>query len=177
MSDQLGIGSRVRLPEHGEGVICGDDGSKYRISFPKDGIMNINKTYPGIEVIEEVTNAGDMVSIYDIEDRLESILREWNDIQEMVPLGDRWKGGTMILQPADDSLQAKEIPIETFFHKIVMLRDRLRVLEQNINSSKKLDDEDKVNLQQYVTRCYGSLTSFNVLFKLSIDGFKGEGKK
>ena len=78
--------------------------------------------------------------------------------------------------PEDDGLQRKEIPIETFFHKIVMVRDRLRVMEQRINSS-KLTDEEKVNLQQYISRIYGSLTSFNVLFKYKEDHFKGEGKK
>ena len=82
----------------------------------------------------------------------------------------------MELKPADDALKSKEIPIETFFHKIVMLRDRLRVLEQNINSHGKLSDEDKVNLQQYITRCYGSLTTFNVLFSRKEDGFVGEKK-
>jgi hypothetical protein len=82
----------------------------------------------------------------------------------------------MILQPADKTLKGKDIPIEDFFHKIVMLRDRLRVLEQNINSSKNLSDEEKVNMQQYITRCYGSLTTFNVLFKDKEDWFVGEKK-
>ena len=90
------------------------------------------------------------------------------------PLGERWIGGTMLLQPADKSLKPKEIPVDDFFHKIVMLRDRLRVLEQNINSHKKLSDEDKVNMQQYITRCYGSLTTFNVLFKNKEQWFVGE---
>ena len=89
----------------------------------------------------------------------------WGGITETVPLGDKWIKGMMLLQPADKTLKPKEIPIEDFFHKIVMLRDRLRVLEQNINSSKTLNDEEKVNIQQYITRCYGSLTTFNVLFK------------
>ena len=80
----------------------------------------------------------------------------------------------MILQPFDKTLKPKEIPIEDLFHKIVMLRDMLRVLEQNINSHKKLSDEDKVNLQQYITRCYGSLTTFNVLFKNKEQYFVGE---
>ena len=98
----------------------------------------------------------------------------WGGITETVPLGDKWIKGTMLLQPADKTLKPKEIPIEDFFHKIVMLRDRLRVLEQNINSSKTLNDEEKVNIQQYITRCYGSLTTFNVLFKNKEQHFVGE---
>ena len=89
-------------------------------------------------------------------------------------IGSRWIGGEMILQPADMAQQAKVIPVEAFFHKIVMVRDRLRVLEQHINSSKKLDDADKVDLQQYITRIYGSLTTFNVLFAEPDDCFRGE---
>jgi hypothetical protein len=80
----------------------------------------------------------------------------------------------MILQPADKSQKGKEIPIDVFFHKIVMLRDRLRVLEQQINAHKQLSDEDKVNLQQYVTRIYGSLTTFNVLFRNKEQWFIGD---
>ena len=83
----------------------------------------------------------------------------------------------LLLKPGDSSLQAKEIDIEGFFHKIVMLRDRLRVLEQKINTHPKLTDADKVDMQQYVTRCYGSLTTFNILFKREDDKFKGSSEK
>jgi len=83
----------------------------------------------------------------------------------------------MVLEPKDTDLSVKETPIDTFFHKIVMVRDRLRVLEQSINSHKVLDDQDKANLQQYITRIYGSLTTFNVLFRDKEQHFKGEGKK
>jgi hypothetical protein len=91
-------------------------------------------------------------------------------------MGEKWQGGTLIIQPADKSLKSKEIPLETFFHKIVMVRDRLRVLEQQINSNQKLDDSEKVDLQQYITRIYGSLTTFNVMFKDQAHYFVGEKK-
>ena len=88
-------------------------------------------------------------------------------------MGGRWIGGKIEIWPRDVSLGAKELPIDAFFPQIVMLRDRLRVLEQQINGHAKLDDEDKLHLQQYITRCYGSLTTFNALFKSKDDHFVG----
>ncbi len=91
-----------------------------------------------------------------------------------IELGSRWKGGELVMKPGDAGQAAKTIPIETFFHKIVMLRDRLRVMEAQVNGNKKLTDQEKVDMQQYITRIYGSLTTFNVLFKDKKDHFVGQ---
>jgi hypothetical protein len=93
-----------------------------------------------------------------------------------VDLGGRWQGGEVIMKPGKDGVAEKRVPLEAFFHKIVMVRDKLRVLEQKINAHPKLDDEEKVQMQQYVTQCYGSLTTFNVLFANQDDGFVGQKK-
>jgi len=90
-----------------------------------------------------------------------------------VELGARWEGGEVILKPGKEGTQEKRVPIDAFFHKVVMIRDKLRVLEQRINAHAKLSDEEKVQMQQYVTGCYGTLTTFNVLFAHREDGFAG----
>lgn len=105
---------------------------------------------------------------------LRDCLRE-EGVSGHTEMGGRWHGGKLVLQPGDTTLKSKEIPIDDFFHKVVMLRDRLRVLEQKINSNATLDKAGKVELQQYITRCYGSLTTFNVLFKEKSDFFSGSG--
>ncbi|MBT8450953.1 MAG: hypothetical protein KJO40_03185 [Deltaproteobacteria bacterium] len=93
-----------------------------------------------------------------------------------VELGDRWNDGEMVLVPGKEGTQEKRLPLDVFFKKIVMVRDKLRVLEQKINGNKKLSDEEKIQLQQYITGCYGSLTTFNVLFKSKDDQFSGQKK-
>lgn len=171
----LGIGSRVKHPSYGEGVVIRLHAAAYEICFFTYGIKNVGRTYNNWEVIEAIP-ADETVSYTDAERSLMKILKDWSGLGKPVDLGDRWTGGQLILKPSDPNLKSKEMPIETFFHKIVMVRDRLRVMEQRINSS-KMSDEEKVNLQQYITRIYGSLTSFNVLFKYKEDSFVGEKTK
>jgi hypothetical protein len=171
---KLGIGTRLQHTQYGPGAIAGIRYATYLISFIYHGIKEIDKNDSSLEEIIPENVTEEIETHSEVERSLLKILRSWNDVNENVPLGDRWQGGTMILQPADKSLKPKEIPVEDFFHKIVMLRDRLRVLEQNINSNKKLSDEEKVNIQQYITRCYGSLTTFNVLFKNKEQWFVGD---
>jgi hypothetical protein len=170
---ELGIGSRVKHPVYGEGVVAGIRFKTYRISFIGKGIVEIDKSFDKMEVIEEV-NETDNLPVKDVEQILTNILEKWADITEVVQMGDRWQKGKLILKPFNDSLTPKEIPIETFFHKIIMLRDRLRVMEQKINASKNLSEEEKIELQQYLTRIYGSLTTFNILFKYKEDFFVGQ---
>lgn len=170
----LGIGTRLQHTQYGPGVIVGLRYATYLICFINHGVKEIDKTDGKLDEIIPENVTVEIETHSEVERSLLKILRLWGGLTENVPLGDRWIKGMMLLQPADKSLKAKEIPIEDFFHKIVMLRDRLRVLEQNINSNKNLGDEDKVNLQQYITRCYGSLTTFNVLFKHKEHWFVGE---
>ena len=170
----LGIGTRLQHTQFGPGVVVGLRYASYIISFINHGLKEIEKTDPKLDEIIPENVTEEIETHSEIENSLLKILRLWGGITEIVPLGDRWKNGMMLLQPADKTQKPKEIPIDVFFHKIVMLRDRLRVLEQNINSNKLLGDDDKVNLQQYITRIYGSLTTFNVLFKNKEHWFVGE---
>jgi hypothetical protein len=108
------------------------------------------------------------------EEFAQAIREALRDEATEVRLAPRWEGGTALLRPGDAATQSKEIPLDSLFHKVVMIRDRLRVLEQKINANEKLSDAEKVDLQQYVTRCYGSLTTFNVLFRDERDRFVGD---
>ncbi|GAO42197.1 hypothetical protein [Flavihumibacter petaseus] len=174
MSLTLGIGTRLQHTQYGPGVITGLRYATYAITFIHHGTKEIDKTDPALEEIIPDNVTEEIETHSDVEKSLLKILRLWNGLSETVPLGDRWKNGTLILQPGDTTLKAKEMPIDVFFHKIVMLRDRLRVMEQQINAHKVLSDEEKVNLQQYITRIYGSLTSFNVLFRNKEQWFVGD---
>lgn len=172
----LSIGARIKHPTFGEGIISGEDDSLWYIFF-RDGDKEISKSFDGFKILElGFSEPDDSLSMEDVENALKNVILELSDITHIVELGDKWIGGSVTLNPKNPELQSKEIPMATFWHKIVMIRDRMRVLEQSINSHKTLTGEDKIHLQQYVTRCYGSLTTFNVLFDNNEDQFKGSGK-
>ncbi|MDH7912831.1 hypothetical protein [Winogradskyella sp. SYSU M77433] len=172
----LGIGSRIEHSEYGKGVVTNVTSKHYWVTFIDQGLetIDIDSEY---EVIEATEDDVDTVSFYEVERSLKAILKQWSDVSEVVAIADKWKGGKIIMEPGDPNLQSKELPIDTFFHKITMVRDRLRVMEQKINSSNNLDEQEKIDLQQYITRSYGSLTSFNVLFKLKSQQFVGQKSK
>jgi hypothetical protein len=176
MKQILGIGSRINHPKFGKGVVTNVTSKMYWVTFMDNGLETI-AVDDEFEVIEAVEGEVDTVSFAEVETSLREILKRWSDITEVVPIADKWRGGMMILQPKDKTLASKEVPVDTFFNKIVMLRDRLRVMEQKINASKDLDADLKIDLQQYITRCYGSLTTFNVLFKNNSQHFVGESSK
>ena len=171
----LGIGSRIKHPDYGLGVVTNVTSKMYWVTFIENGLETI-AIDDDFEVIEGVEEEVDTVSFYEVEKTIKELLKRYSDISEIVPIADKWKGGTMVLQPGDDNLASKELPIDTFFHKIVMVRDRIRVMEQKINSS-NLDEQEKIDLQQYITRIYGSLTTFNVLFKNKSQQFVGSRSK
>ena len=171
----LGIGSRIDHSEFGKGVITNVTSKQYWVTFMENGLETIDLD-ADFEVIEAAENEVDTISLFDVESSLVQILKKWSDVSEIVPIGDKWKGGKLILQPEDTNLKPKEIKVEDFFHKITMVRDRLRVMEQKVNSS-NLEAQEKTDLQQYITRIYGSLTTFNVLFKSKEQQFVGQKSK
>ncbi|WP_405576867.1 hypothetical protein [Winogradskyella sp. Asnod2-B02-A] len=171
----LGIGSRIHHTEFGKGVVTNVTSKHYWVTFIENGLETIDIDSE-FEVIEAAEDEVDTVSFYDVERSLKSILKQWSDVSEVVAIADKWKGGKLVMTPGDPNLKSSELPIDTFFHKITMVRDRLRVMEQKINSS-NLEEQEKIDLQQYITRSYGSLTSFNVLFKLKSQQFVGQRSK
>ncbi|WP_299110436.1 hypothetical protein [uncultured Winogradskyella sp.] len=170
----LGIGSRINHAEFGKGVVTNVTSKHYWVTFIENGLETI-AIDSEFEVIEAAEDEVDSISFFEVEQSLKSILKKWSDVSEVITIADKWKGGKLIMEPGDTNLQGKELPIDTFFHKITMVRDRLRVMEQKINSS-NLEAQEKIDLQQYITRSYGSLTSFNVLFKLKSQQFIGQRK-
>ena len=176
MDKELNVGTRIDHPKYGEGIISRNTQMTYKVIFIRGGEIEFIKSGFEADVVEEneaMPIKEPRLNVKEFEKALKYILDRYNGLEHKIEMGSKWEGGTLALKPGNPNLQAKEMPIETFFHKIVMVRDRLRVLEQNINSHTILSDEDKVNLQQYITRIYGSLTSFNVLFSEKEDYFVG----
>ena len=173
--ESLHIGMKVLHPRYGVGVVRSLSEHTADINFD-DAPRTVAPASAGL------TSAEPTAAITDLQVPLANLIRD--TAQSVVEalgleksdtivegLASRWQRGTLVIQSADTSLQPKEVPLETFFHKIVMIRNNLRVLEQKVNASDKLSDADKFDIQQYITRCYGSLTTFNVLFKNKEDQF------
>lgn len=171
----LQIGMMVRHPRYGVGQVKALTEHTADITFD-DAPRTVDPA------VSELTLAEPAASVTDLQMPLATLLRQTAQAvvdalgleppeQTVEGLGARWQKGTLSLQPADASLQAKDVPLENFFHKIVMIRNNLRVLEQKVNANEKLTDAEKFDLQQYITRCYGSLTTFNILFKEKEDQF------
>ncbi|WP_224249413.1 high-potential iron-sulfur protein [Hyalangium gracile] len=128
-------------------------------------------------VVRRKSDPNEIVELGDLNmtrEELMEIFREAAGETEAPPLAGKWEGGTLRLIPGKTDLQAKDLPIDSLFHKVVMVRDRLRTLEQKINGHAKLTDAEKVEMQSYITRVYGSLTSFNILFREKGDQFVGQ---
>lgn len=181
-AENFKIGAKVEHPQFGVGIVTRVTLTTMRIFFLNRGDKDISVGFQGLKLLEpsacEDSETGtpnaSQINLSDLEKVFTMVLKRYADFPALVELGDKWKRGVMVLKPGASDLKPKEIPIDAFFHKIVLIRDRIRVLEQRINSSEKLDDEEKVNLQQYITRVYGSLTTFNVLFKHKEQYFIGE---
>jgi len=167
-------GEKIRHTSFGDGRIIeiksSDPPVKWVVDFPEHGTKTLVVTSEQIGRIE-IESA--MLTYEDVKQAVREVLTEEMPVSE-IKMGERWTGGKMMLVPNRTDMAPKEIPLESFFHKIVMVRERLRVLEQKINNHEMLTDEDRVELQQYITRIYGSLTTFNVLFRDRGDWFVGQ---
>jgi hypothetical protein len=173
---ELHVGMTVKHPHHGLGTVKAITENTADIRF-NDATRTIAPETSGLEAAEARASISGLDMPLDrfIEKTTRALLAGLGVEQPggvVDQLGTRWQGGRMTLHPADASLHAKEIPLDVFFHKIVMLRNNLRILEQKINSHEKLSDAEKVEFQQYIARSYGSLTTFNVLFKSREEQFK-----
>ena len=174
--DSLRIGIRVLHPQYGTGTVKAISEATADILFD-DGVKRTVAPEPsGLEPAEPqaVVSGLGMPLAQFINQTLDSAISKLGlEKPDTVvqQLGARWHGGKAVLHPADPTLQTKEVPMEVFFHKVVMIRNNLRVLEQKINAHEKLSDGEKVEMQQYITKSYGSLTTFNVLFKEKEDQF------
>jgi hypothetical protein len=176
----LTVGMKVLHPQYGAGVVEKISNVDASIRF-ENVLRTVDPQLAEIAPAEKIASVeGLHVPLKQfIDSTVESILRRLgfeNPNAVVAELGARWHKGKMVLHPADPALQTKEVPLEVFFHKLVGVRNQLRVLEQKINSHSVLTDGEKVEMQQYITRCYGSLTTFNILFKDKEDQFSSKGE-
>ncbi len=171
----ISIGARVKHPTMGVGVVYEIDQRTVHVFFKDHGEQPISRSFEGLVTIAPGAEIGQEPLDLDIvRDSLREVLEELQMPQRPVEMARKYEGGMLEMRPKDPSLKSKELPIDDFFHKIVMIRDRFRVLEQKINAHPALSEADKVDLQQYITRCYGSLTTFNILFEDKEDHFVGQ---
>jgi hypothetical protein len=175
--DGLHVGMKVRHPQYGVGTVktIGEHTAEIRFD---DAQRTIEPGASGLEPAEaQVGVSGLQMPLKSFVEQTAQAVVQALGLEKpdaMVDqLGARWHKGKVVLHPSDPTLQTKEVPIEVFFHKIVMMRNNFRVLEQKINAHDKLSDTEKVEMQQYITRCYGSMTTFNVLFRNKEDQFSG----
>ena len=176
--EALHIGMQVEHPHYGLGVVKGLSEKAAEILF-QEGMRSVSPEESHLQPADPVAAlSGREISLWQFIERTVHALVTELGLEKpegvIEQLGNRWHRGRLVLHPADSALQAKEVPLETFFHKVVMIRNNLRVLEQKINSHEKLSDADKVEMQQYVSRCYGSLTTFNILFQNREDQFSSK---
>ena len=173
--ETLHIGMGVRHPQYGLGTVRTISELTAEIQF-NDARRTVEPDAAGLEPAEpQAAVSGLAVPLKQFVEQTVAAAVEKLGLEKpdsvVEKLGLRWHGGRLVMHPADAALQAKEVPLETFFHKIVMVRNNLRVLEQKINAHEKLSDGEKVEMQQYITKSYGSLTTFNILFKEKEDQF------
>jgi hypothetical protein len=173
--EALHIGMHVKHPQYGLGVVKAISEATAEIQF-LEGTKTVAPEPSGLEPAEPQAGVRglEMPLAQFVQQTVDATIHKLGlEKPESVnlQLGLRWLKGKVVLHPSDPTLQTKEVPLETFFHKIVMMRNQLRVLEQKINGHEKLTDGEKIEMQQYITRCYGSMTTFNVLFREKEDQF------
>ncbi len=167
--EALHIGQQVTHPQYGLGTVHALTAHAAEVRF-REGLRTLDPEASGLAPAEpQAALAGLTLPLAQLLDQsAEALLKRmgWENPEAVVgELASRWHRGRMVLHPADPTLQAKEVPVEVFFHKIVGMRNQLRVLEQKLNGHPQLSEAEKIELQQYLTRCYGSMTTFNLLFK------------
>jgi len=178
--ESMHVGMKVQHPDYGVGTVKSVSEHLADIRFDS-GLRTLSPEQCDLKPAEAQAELNGLTVPLSalISETVAEMVRELGlerDDSVVEKLALRWQKGTLVLRPSDATLQSKETPLEVFFHKIVMLRNNLRVLEQKINAHEKLSDAEKVEMQQYITRCYGSLTTFNILFKSKDDQFSSKGE-